>query len=95
MKNIIINVKGLKCDNPDCNYSDMSIQYEEYEKYINAKCPKCGSILLTEKDYKKLKSLEVAARIINKIPFPNFGNKYTTYTGHMNGTGKIKYLKNK
>ena len=94
MDNIKINVKGLKCDNINCNYSDMTIKYEEYEKYVNSKCPECGSILLTEKDYKKLKSLEFAAKIINKIPFPNPTGKYTTHVGHMNGTGKIKFLKN-
>lgn len=42
-----VRVAGLKCDNKECDYQDDTIRYEEYKKYINAPCPKCGHNLLT------------------------------------------------
>ncbi|MDR2509883.1 MAG: hypothetical protein LBC77_04475 [Spirochaetaceae bacterium] len=42
----------LKCDNPKCGYLQ-EIQEEDAAKYVGAKCPKCGEIILTLADYKK------------------------------------------
>ena len=46
-----VKISGLKCDNPNCDYRDDTIKYEDYKKYVDAKCPKCGMILLTKKEY--------------------------------------------
>ncbi|KOS60574.1 hypothetical protein FJQ98_11990 [Lysinibacillus agricola] len=46
-----LNVYGLKCDNPVCDYQDNSIKLEQYEDYINYPCPKCSAPLLTQADY--------------------------------------------
>lgn len=46
-----INIGGLKCDNSQCGWSDMTIKFEEYKKYLNSSCPKCGENILTEDDY--------------------------------------------
>ena len=50
-------IRGLKCDNPNCDWVDMSISVEDYHKYVGAKCPKCGEIVLTEADFKAIKPL--------------------------------------
>ena len=44
-------ISGLKCDNPNCNYKDMSIKVEDYKNWINAPCPRCGESLLTQEQY--------------------------------------------
>ena len=26
---------GIKCDNPNCDYKDMSVRFEDYPAYLN------------------------------------------------------------
>ena len=55
-----ISGSGLKCDNPNCDYVDPNIPFEEYGNYVNYPCPKCGQPLLTPQAYEmclKLKSM--------------------------------------
>lgn len=63
------NISGLKCDNPNCDYVDPNIPFEEYEKYVNCPCPKCGQSLLTPQAYKMCLAMK------------NMGNLITTLTG--------------
>lgn len=42
---------GLVCDSPTCDWEDKSISMDDYPKYLNAACPKCGENILTEEDY--------------------------------------------
>jgi len=49
LKGNVIEIKGLKCDNPLCNYEDPDIPFEEY--IVGQPCPNCGSNLLTQEDY--------------------------------------------
>jgi ssDNA-binding Zn-finger/Zn-ribbon topoisomerase 1 len=53
MKDMIdpVRIKGLKCDNPECNYHDETIEFKNYKQYIGYPCPLCGQNLLTKKDY--------------------------------------------
>ena len=44
-------IGGIKCDNPNCNYVDMSVKTSEYPDYVNKPCPCCSSTLLTEEDF--------------------------------------------
>jgi len=60
---------GLKCDNPCCDWIDMSIPTKDYRKWVNAKCPKCGCIVLTKRDYKAHRLLTGLVRVINFIYF--------------------------
>lgn len=60
---------GLKCDNPDCDWIDMSIESKDYRKWLNAPCPKCGSNLLTDADYKAFKAIRVMTKMINFVYF--------------------------
>ncbi len=71
-ENIYDNVEvsqsgGLNCDNEECGWSDMNIPVSEYEKWVNIKCPNCGSILLTVEDHIKTKNLMDAIDMINSI----------------------------
>lgn len=45
-----VEVHGLKCDNQQCDWSDMSIPVDDYVRHVNTKCPQCGEIVLTSKD---------------------------------------------
>jgi hypothetical protein len=47
----IVKIEGIKCDNPNCDYRNDDVAFEDYSKWINASCPKCGENLLTEQDY--------------------------------------------
>tara|TARA_Y100000034_G_scaffold33928_1_gene41534 strand:- start:34997 stop:35314 length:318 start_codon:yes stop_codon:yes gene_type:complete len=95
-----LNIKGLKCDNEECNYKDMSILASNYGDYVDSKCPDCGSVLLTKKDYEtvlKLQAIENSfiVRFLNYISdklFPS--TKETVVKADMNGSGKIS-LKDK
>jgi hypothetical protein len=49
-----MEVGGLKCDNPDCEWNDMSIPFSDYEKSINKTCPECGENLLTQENYDQI-----------------------------------------
>ena len=82
---------GLKCDNPCCDYQDMSIPTSEYKKYIGCPCPKCGSNLLTKADYRSFKIILGVVKVINFIcyfiPKKKLGNDMATMTIKFDGTG--------
>jgi acetyl-CoA carboxylase beta subunit len=63
--NMEVNVYGLQCDNPNCDYEDMSVPFSDYEKFIGKPCPKCGENLLTQEDYDKVMQMVDAAEIMN------------------------------
>lgn len=63
--NMEVNVYGLQCDNPSCDYEDMSVPFSDYEKSIGKACPKCGENLLTQEDYDKVIQMIDAAEIMN------------------------------
>ena len=46
-----VNISGIKCDNPKCDYIDATVKFEEYPEWVNKACPKCGENLLTQEDY--------------------------------------------
>lgn len=59
------SVTGLKCDNPDCDWVDMSIPVDDYPQYVGAKCPKCGEVILTKTDFKAIKRLLRFVKFLN------------------------------
>lgn len=61
------NIQGLKCDNPDCDWQDMSIPLEAYVDYINHKCPKCGDVTLTEECFNDVQRAIAFCDDVNKI----------------------------
>ena len=67
-KNAIeVSIKGIKCDNPICDFADMSVDYTDYENWVNRPCPKCGQNLLTEKDFKKCKRIKKLVNFANRF----------------------------
>lgn len=59
---------GLNCDNPNCDWSDMSIEVSDYKNWVNKPCPECGESLLTQEDYDKTVKFMDAINLINSIP---------------------------
>lgn len=56
MKNALeLSIKGIKCDNPNCDYINKDVEFKDYKKWINKPCPKCGANLLTQKILTALK----------------------------------------
>lgn len=66
---VTMNGGGLKCDNPLCDYIDMSIPVSDYKNLVNAPCPKCGANLLTKGDYRAFKIIRGIIRVINLVCF--------------------------
>lgn len=90
----VLEVEGIQCDNKSCNYEDMSVKSKDYESYIDKPCPKCGSNLLTEADYKTFKVLDAIFnnfifKAINHL-FILLGFKKVEAEIEMNGTGKFE-----
>jgi len=93
-KVVYLNIEGLKCDH--CDWIDMGIEYKEYDKYINAKCPVCGSVVLTPDDYNTVKRLVLLTKIVSTVLYPIsflFRERETLASMEMNGTGKLNIKK--
>lgn len=71
MKNAIsITAKGIKCDY--CDYKNLEVLREDYEKWLNEPCPKCGENLLTEEDFEALQKIEEEVESLNKWVLEEF-----------------------
>lgn len=66
-KAVEMNVFGIKCDNPECDYQDMTVKYEDYSRLLNKPCPKCGDNLLTQEDLERTETLIHNINMVNKI----------------------------
>lgn len=93
MQPINLNIKGIKCDNPDCDYRDDTVEFSE--TWLNQPCPQCGANLLTEADLKSIKVMIKLTNLINFIlrPFvkPNKNAKRTTIVADVNGSGQVLF----
>jgi len=93
MQAIDLKIKGIKCDNPDCDFKDDSVVFEDYKVWLDRPCPKCGANLLTEADLKAVKKLRRFVIIVNFIykPFLKFMDTTKRKSGEMemNGTGEM------
>lgn len=58
---------GIHCDNPNCDFSDLSVTMEETSQWLNKPCPKCGENLLTEEDLQRFNQVLEAVKLINSI----------------------------
>lgn len=66
MKAIVHEIKGIKCDNPDCGWCDMEAEFLP-EKWLNVPCPDCGSNLFTEAAYEQMKTTIAMINAINEM----------------------------
>lgn len=68
MKNQVdVKIEGIKCDNPNCDYKNMSVNIENFKDWHNKPCPKCGENLLGDVDYVFAKFSIGVSKIINKV----------------------------
>ena len=63
---------GIKCDNTKCDYIDLSVKFEEYPKWIDKPCPKCGTNLLTQEQYNEANSAIFQGEMTSEI----FGKEF-------------------
>ena len=89
---IMVDIKGLKCDNPKCDYMDYEIPFEDYPNWINVPCPKCGSNLLTQEDYDISVSIIKAAELLKRCSGPIDPNApLAKMKVHLNGSGQVDF----
>lgn len=87
-----LKISGLKCDK--CDFKDDDIKMQDYIYWVNKPCPKCGSNLLTEQDFK---SVQLLSKVVNNpiVKFLDwfFGlfQKKKTFKVDMDGSGKVKF----
>ena len=89
-KAIEMEIKGLKCDNPECDYIDAEVPFDKY--VVGMPCPKCGKPLLTEDDYMSSMILHTIIDNLNKFlpPTPE-GAKIATAMVNMQGDGSVSF----
>lgn len=66
-KNIELGESGLVCDNPNCDYVNKEVKFEDYPGWVNKPCPKCGENLLTEEDLDNARIVHFAIDYINSL----------------------------
>lgn len=89
-KAVKMHIGGIKCDNPNCDFVDMSVKFEDYDKWLNKPCPKCGQNLLTKEDYENTKFIIDTVNLMNTI-FPPSKDNLVKASIEMDGTGKIDF----
>ena len=45
------HVCGIKCENKECDYVDITVTLKDLDNWIDKPCPKCGTNLLPKDDY--------------------------------------------
>lgn len=70
----------------------MSISHTDYKNWVNAKCPKCGEVLLTEADYKNSLFLLGVVNLANKLfPERDENDKDVVMTVDTDGSGNMNF----
>jgi hypothetical protein len=64
---VTVNGGGLKCDTPDCDWSNPGISMANYAAYVGYNCPKCSAVVLTQDDYEALQAVLTLIHEINAI----------------------------
>lgn len=92
-KLMTIEISGIKCDNPDCDYRDMTVRRENYLEYLGKPCPECDSVLLTQADYEAVLALESLEEELEiDIPAELLG-ELKAFGAEMDGSGKISLFR--
>lgn len=74
MANVEIKTTGLKCDNPSCDWKDETVAIDDYEKWLDKPCPKCGQNVLTQQDLDNAKGILAMMEMVNAMPKEDFDN---------------------
>jgi len=95
---ISLNINGIKCDSPSCDYKDNSFKWNGFEtmrEFLNKPCPKCGANLFTQADYEAMTAILAAVKVgevlaeSGIIPQEVLDEK-KLFRCDMDGTGSIK-----
>lgn len=89
-KAITTRIQGIKCDNKNCDFRDMSVPYEDYPKWINRPCPKCGANLLTMHDYKVCRTVMALSKLFNNVDVPEKAIDTEMHI-ELNGTDEVAF----
>lgn len=63
----ITDMGGIKCDNENCDWEDMTIPVEDYQLWVTKGCPKCGEVVLTQEDVDNYEKFIKSVEVINSI----------------------------
>jgi len=62
-------LRGMNCDNPECDWIDPTVEQKDYYKYIDMPCPCCGENLMTKECYEQsigtINTLEKINKFLN------------------------------
>lgn len=91
-------IRGIKCDNPFCDFRDDTVEFEEYPGWLNRPCPLCGSNLLTQADLDAtVRLLRRVNQINNSLLFRGIAffsqllnRPRVRFRVHMDGSGEMK-----
>lgn len=96
---IVTDVHGVKCDNPGCGWSDMTVPRSNLAAWRNARCPRCAANLLTDADWKTLRRIECAIAALNLLLFwvkpPKPTGQCHRTSVLFDGTGKVTIVDGK
>jgi len=95
----VMKVAGIQCDAKGCNWENMEVPLDEYYKWVNMECPKCGSNLLTMEDYLKVNKIKdtldragevpILGHLLHGIVFLENLFPKNRITMKMNGSGRV------
>jgi len=87
-----LSIHGIKCDNIDCDFVDMEVKVEDYDKWLNKPCPKCGTNLLTQEDFDNTQLIISLVNTMNKILPQDKNNEGKVEMNiEMDGTGEMNF----
>ncbi len=66
-KNVEMIGGGIICDNPNCDWQDLSIPSEEFYKWVDNPCPLCAENLLTKQDFENSEMLRFVVEFTNGL----------------------------
>ena len=90
MNDVVLNITGIKCDNPACSFRNDDVRVNEYKSWLNRSCPQCSSNLLTQADYDSVQMMIMAVEEQNKaVPVNNISEPIIFVDIEMNGSGDL------
>lgn len=95
MQPVILNIYGLKCEKASCRFSKRDVKFEDFPKWIDKPCPKCGTNLLTAQEYLRAKMTKEYVELLSETVAPILETKENLHalSVSFNGRGILKESK--
>ncbi len=84
--NLELTESGLQCDNPKCDWTDKTINFDVYKEWINKPCPKCGENVLTQEDHNNAEAVRLAVEMVNSMSEKELEEKFKYLKSLKEGT---------